>query len=170
MLLIETQKDLKRLGCLTGDVTGVSDEPTRAALARYASVTGRGDEATPVTSELLEDLRSETGAICRRRPIVASVPLVADPASGAASPRAERPEVKRIAPPRTLRPLPKVAHAAVAPRAVPTPHGRISREPYLMRLPIRQAELRPGVRQAERGGTAAAVSSASSTVSGLNGI
>ena len=175
LLLIETQKDLKRLGCLAGEVTGVSDEPTRAALARYDAVTGGSDETTPITPELLEELRSETGAICVSRPIVASVPSSGGAASKApaAGSRPGRPQAERVATP-AAHPAAKVAHAAIERRLAPAPapSRRISRAQHLRQPPIRQAESGPSVRQTRRdvGGSVASASTASSTVAGLNGI
>ena len=71
----EAQTQLKKLGCFAAIANGRLDEPTKSAVAAYASRKGR---ATPtrLTDELVAELQGQTDAVCPQQ----SAPIAARPA------------------------------------------------------------------------------------------
>lgn len=71
----EAQTQLKKLGCYGPSANGKLDEPTKAAVAAYASKKGQAAPSR-LTDELVAELQSQTEAVCSQL----SAPVAAKPA------------------------------------------------------------------------------------------
>jgi uncharacterized caspase-like protein len=64
VLISSAQRELRRLGCFSGDADGMLSRETRAAIKHYYSERGRRDTQQEVTEELLSELKGTKGEIC----------------------------------------------------------------------------------------------------------
>ena len=70
----DVQKELARVGCYSGKVTGTLDDPTKESIERYLTKKGVGTEAR-LTSDFLSELRNQSLSVCGEpSPPVANVP------------------------------------------------------------------------------------------------